>query len=448
MSTNGIIPRERLSEQQQHSLGKLMAFATNRVNLFHTLAGYAGTGKTTLIQHMAHDLAAELKIAFTAPTNKAVRVMQCMADAHGLEVDCLTTYSLLGLRLKNDRPERIVGKDGKSKLPQYQLVVVDECSMVNEALHEYIMADAHEHQVPVVFVGDPAQLPPVKESDSPTFDHEGGSTLTDIVRQAEGNPIIRATGAIRHSIETGAPLRIETGSGENGTIGVHHVTGNMWQEWMRSAFTLENIEDPDRFRVVAWRNKLVGHYNAKVREWLYGVPWNAAFGEGERILAGERASVVELVSGEEKILATDQEAMIYNVASLDEHPAHPEDGVPVLEVMVRKDDGDEMMLYTPHPRAKSQFDNVMRELAGRCKLDRSDDRNLPWFVYWQRKNDYADLRPIHALTAHKSQGSTFENVFVDVADIMTNRNRTEALRCLYVACSRASHNLIVNAVTG
>jgi len=48
------------------------------------------------------------------------------------------------------------------------------------------------------------------------------------------------------------------------------------------------------------------------------------------------------------------------------------------------------------------------------------------------------------MTVHKSQGSTFENVFVDAEDILANPNREEALRCLYVAVSRASHNVIVN----
>jgi exodeoxyribonuclease-5 len=49
------------------------------------------------------------------------------------------------------------------------------------------------------------------------------------------------------------------------------------------------------------------------------------------------------------------------------------------------------------------------------------------------------------MTAHKSQGSTFENVFVDVQNIWRNPNKEEAMQCLYVACSRASHHLILNA---
>jgi superfamily I DNA/RNA helicase len=71
-------------------------------------------------------------------------------------------------------------------------------------------------------------------------------------------------------------------------------------------------------------------------------------------------------------------------------------------------------------------------------------KHFDWIDYWKIKRIFTDIRPAYAMTVHKSQGSTFENVFVDAQDILSNPNREEALRCLYVAISRASNNVIVN----
>jgi ribosomal protein S7 len=59
------------------------------------------------------------------------------------------------------------------------------------------------------------------------------------------------------------------------------------------------------------------------------------------------------------------------------------------------------------------------------------------------KDSIAELRPCVATTVHKSQGSTFDVAVVDVADILTMRNRSEALQCLYVAVTRPKTYLIL-----
>ena len=71
-------------------------------------------------------------------------------------------------------------------------------------------------------------------------------------------------------------------------------------------------------------------------------------------------------------------------------------------------------------------------------------KKISWGGFWALKNEFMhDVRPCHAITAHRSQGSTYRSVFVDVEDILSNYNTTEALRCLYVACTRASDILVL-----
>lgn len=66
-----------------------------------------------------------------------------------------------------------------------------------------------------------------------------------------------------------------------------------------------------------------------------------------------------------------------------------------------------------------------------------------WPEYFRLKDTYIDLRHAEALTIHKSQGSTFDTVFVDVPSLQACRNPNERRRLLYVACSRARSKLFL-----
>ena len=60
-------------------------------------------------------------------------------------------------------------------------------------------------------------------------------------------------------------------------------------------------------------------------------------------------------------------------------------------------------------------------------------RKAAWVQFFQFKDEaFADLRPIHASTVHRSQGSTYEKVFVDLTDIGRSTRRDVLLRLLYV----------------
>ena len=64
-----------------------------------------------------------------------------------------------------------------------------------------------------------------------------------------------------------------------------------------------------------------------------------------------------------------------------------------------------------------------------------------WYEFFNLKNTYADFRPNHASTVHKSQGSTYSNVCIDLTDIGLNNKPMEVARLLYVGITRAKHKL-------
>ena len=92
-----------------------------------------------------------------------------------------------------------------------------------------------------------------------------------------------------------------------------------------------------------------------------------------------------------------------------------------------------------HADSRRAYDARLNQLAEQARK-----KALPWSSFWGYKHTYFhDICPCHAITAHRSQGSTYESTFVDVEDIMANYNRAEALRCLYVAATRAQRVLVM-----
>ncbi|NTU47151.1 AAA family ATPase [Candidatus Roizmanbacteria bacterium] len=158
---------------------------------FITLGGYAGTGKTTLIGHLRNTLHKEkkdLKVAFVCYTGKAARVLRnsLRTEKALYEKDTVgTIHSLIYSPIVNEK-EEIIGWQRKKKIDQ-DLIIVDEASMVDE----YIWRDICSYEKPIIAVGDHGQLPPIRGNFN--LMAKPMLTLTEIHRQAKGNPIIQVS---------------------------------------------------------------------------------------------------------------------------------------------------------------------------------------------------------------------------------------------------------------
>ncbi|MDP3552565.1 ATP-dependent RecD-like DNA helicase [Methylocystis sp.] len=149
------------------------------------LFGYAGTGKSTLARHLAEHV--EGDVAFAAFTGKAALVMR----SKGCK-DARTIHSLIyrATDTETEEPSFVLNDD--SAAARAKLIVVDECSMVDEELGRDLLSFGKK----VLVLGDPAQLPPVKGGGFFT-DAEPDVMLKEVHRQAADNPIIRLSMAIR-----------------------------------------------------------------------------------------------------------------------------------------------------------------------------------------------------------------------------------------------------------
>ena len=269
-----IQPRSKsnLTRDQQQALSRLKFF-TQSQDKFFRLTGYAGTGKSFLMCHYIKWLLSE-GITFVAacPTNKAAKSLIRLADEEDLNLDVKTVAQLLG-----QQPEinEATGKEeflikGEADLTGYNIVIVDEFSMVNkDNFKEIVTAAVSSLLTKVVFVGDAAQLPPVKEFEpivatSELIEQE--ATLTEVVRY--NGELAHVAEQIRSNLSYSRATYPFTTSSDKSILCVRR---GEWLERASAYFESEEYQaNPDYVRFLAWRNKTVNSLNKFVRRSLWG----------------------------------------------------------------------------------------------------------------------------------------------------------------------------------
>jgi exodeoxyribonuclease-5 len=154
------------------------------------LFGFAGTGKTTLARHIAEGV--DGKVLFAAFTGKAA----CVMRAKGCR-GASTIHRLIYKPPEQADENPTFELWRKAPAARARLIIVDECSMVDADLARDLLSFG----VPLLVLGDPAQLPPVKGGGFFT-EARPDVMLTEVHRQARDNPIIRLSMDIR----AGRPL--------------------------------------------------------------------------------------------------------------------------------------------------------------------------------------------------------------------------------------------------
>jgi exodeoxyribonuclease-5 len=408
------------TEDQSLALQKLETFLASD-DPFFLLSGSAGVGKTFILSEVPK-LVKYGGIVGCGPTHKSVKVLSERLP----DVECCTIHRFLGLRPKRSKDKTILTKRNDydpSANAHIRVVCLDEASMNGTDILGWVKKDAEEWDRKYILSGDMYQLNPVGELVTPCFNLDFGphhAELKQIVRQAADNPIITAATAIRDAIAAGKepPMKF----GNNGEVGVYALRPNQWMDKLQQSV---HNHDPDSFRVLAYRNDTVRHYNQVVREML-GYDTTVPFEAGEMVVVNEAYS-----QNDEIILTTGAE---YEVEAMQPftHNAYPD--LEGYQVLLKDSEVVNVLDYVKSGEAYK---------ARLAALKDSALINNDWRAYYRLSEEFADIRPLYGLTAHKSQGSTFDNVFVDFRDIYSNRVAAEADRCLYVAVTRARYNVYV-----
>ncbi len=443
-----------LLPSQKTVFDQLCDFCLNSDAQFITVEGSAGTGKTTVITKMVGEIGRQKAVALTAPMHKAKNVLNRMAyECSAPVADIRTIYSMLGLKPSSDGEIREIVQGNRGKWEGIDIICLDESSQVNQALYRKIIevvegSKYSDQPLKVIFIGDRLQLPPVGEEASLIFSEAEHQVLklTETTRFTEGNPIITLAQHLRDCILSGGKEypTLCTNKGTDGETGIYVMPKEKFKAWQHQGFKSPRYEaNADLFRTVAWRNATVRGYNSGIRKAIYGDKLADPFMIGEKVLAAGPVMAMEpgmgITEDADIVMSTDAEGWIISITEMT-HPFIPREYGQFKVYRLEIGGGEEGVIdaYMLHPDSERDFRNKLNELSSRAKKEKR-----LWRAFWGLHNMVADIRPAHAITAHRSQGSTYKNCFVDVDDIMANWNTVEALKCLYVAATRASHNLML-----
>jgi hypothetical protein len=460
MATRDIV----LTKGQQEGLEELLQWMKQDIfYLRFSLTGRAGTGKTTLINTFLRQCGvAPSSIITTAPTHKAKKVIS-RHTGRASE----TIQKLLGLRLDADVEKFDPEKPAFNQIAQplmgnYKLVVIDEASMINGELYKLILKEAQLFKVKVLFLGDPRQLPPVNEKVSVALKSEGSNyDLTEIIRQDGMNPIMELLDTIVGDIETNS-------SNFNGLLshGVVAKVNNKGEGYIltrsKPDFVQMAIEDfkSEEFqhdfehcKILAWRNDKVKEWNHIIRQNVFRA--NEQIVEND-LLMGYRTIVDEFNA----IRVVNSEDYVVE----DVRPYTTEKNVIGVKINLRSvETGDvSQNVFVVSKESIPQFVTLYNYYFANAKAR----GKAGWNSFFKWRNQYLVLQDVYdsvyyeqygeklfvtskdidygyALTVHKSQGSTYKNVYVDLRDIAYNRDVTERRKLLYVALSRTSGKCVI-----
>jgi hypothetical protein len=423
------------SDEQYDALEAIRTWMKGDSNVF-TLSGYAGTGKTTIIKKIIK--------------NKIIETTQ---------QDGATLHSLLGLRpdvrLENFDPNspEFAQDPEKIQIHKYSLVVIDEASMINEKLLELIEKTVTS-RTKIIFMGDVAQIPPVGEAISAVFTKYTGenfSQLEETQRLTTGNPLELVYDVIRKNLrrpDGGFDRKTALNDKDEGIRFTNDM--NDFASTITQTFNSNDFKnDIDHARVIAWRNVTVAAYNRSIRKSIFGD--NAERIEENDLLMGYRT-----VSRDSGRLVSVQNSADYKVVSRSDKTTS-RDGLAGWNVRLEtKDSGATIVkdVFIVDPTDEESMkkyaeihDKFLKAKAwGQYYEFRYNNllmETIPKGKDGRFKAIIKDLDYGYAITGHKSQGSTYKNVFVVEDDIDKNSKIKERNQIKYVALSRPSHTATV-----
>lgn len=419
------------------------------------LSGKPGTGKTFLAKYFVQKLNQAVPL-FTAPTNEAVRQLELSVG----DATCKTTFSALGLTMNTYKSKPVIMQRQLPKdFSDYNLLIVDEASMVGKQdlqekgsirlLLDYIEASGMR----VIFLGDWAQLPPIesKTGTSPVFD-QGYQTL-------ELTEVQRHQGAI---LEWASLLREEILKPVRNMPAVNDGI-RTWRN-----FKIENLSDTefqellhDEARIITWTNQTsrynncagVNERNLAIRSKLFGgtlaqehfvLPQDRVLFASPVFLAKDHEALTleDLADLKKSKVTFEMKASINTKAEVIKTEVTNLMTVECYRTEVEIEGGVNETVYIPTREGEKRKAHILTELR-KVALEAGDPQKAgeAWNFLHTFNQCYADVKHTYCITGHRSQGSTINKVYVDVSNILQNRERIVAFKNLYVAATRAKNEL-------
>ena len=361
------------------------------------IAGYAGTGKSTLVKFIVNALDIdEDYVCYIAYTGKAAKVLREKGCPNAMTAHRLLYQSF---------PKADGSFYHKIKRPldwPYKLIVVDEISMLPKEIWDLLLS----HKIHVICLGDPFQLPPIGEDNQVLYNPH--IFLDEIMRQAQESEIIRLTMDIRN----GKPLSLFKGN-EVQVIDQKDMVGGMYG-WAD--------------QIIVAKNATRRNVNSAMRKMLFNVDDDAPV-EGDKIICLRNDWETMTEAGD--VLVNGTIGTLNNIQLNKNHPFLK----PQMIADFLPDDYSELDL------AISPHDLYFRNLNIDHKLLTTGE---PTVTDKNFKRFPKGMRPLtfdygYCITCHKAQGSEYDKVLV-LEEFLRGSDHD---RWLYTAATRAKEKLVI-----
>lgn len=442
------------TKDQKTALEEIVSFLSSTENRrIFLLTGYAGTGKSSLIGSLVKTMTEfNQKTVLLAPTGRAAKVFSGYAGHSAFTIH-------KKIYRQKSLTEEFSGFSLSENLHKHTLFIVDEASMISNESSDYsffgtgrLLDDLIEYVYSgdgcrMILMGDTAQLPPVKQENSPALDADvlrsysltvQQSTLTEIVRQAEESGVLTNATLLRNALRFDdtynfPKLKVNTFSD------VKRISGTELIEEISSAYSRDGMEESI---VVSRSNKRVNTYNNGIRNSILyreeelspgdllmitknNYFWVNAFENLDFLANGEFVEVVRVRRQEE----------MYGFRFADVLLRHKDYDIE-FDAKVNLD-----VLHTEVPGMTKEQNDVLFAAVSEDYADITQKRQR---YKKMRENPYYNALLVkygYAVTCHKAQGGEWQNVFLDTGYINKSYMGESFYRWLYTAITRSTKML-------
>ena len=487
-----------LNEKQKLGVDKVNQFISQNIDKYFYLLGYAGTGKTLLIGKIIRDLLYANKmdhIFVCAPTHQALYVMESYLKSNlapNEQIDFLTKMSFMTIHKLLEFKPVIMAEDGSKifksskeskflKQMEDKLIVIDECSMISKEMITELNKYIDLYPIKVLFLGDKAQLPPVHENESIIFStipkNYKHYILLDEIMRTKSPEIKEVATIIRNWNQKDLlnKLLLPTHNKKKAFKLYHKKPNQLEATWFKNFIAkLDKGQIPI---ILTWRNATANMYNRIIRKYVHKVTDLNNYVVGDYAMFNNYYTSPDdgssfYTSNMIKILNINTESKIlfnWNTIVLSEPKTIIDKG---LNILVKKIAKLKNEFHVNSFTVERIYTDVKYAIAGKTYLvqtiQRSDleeyqemlrvtqehiefyykkyksepHANKLWDIYHKRLVEpFAELSFGYSITTHKSQGSTFDSVYVDVDDMSQNPDLVELQHMLYTAATRCSREL-------
>ena len=435
-----------LNEEQQEAFEDILTFIQNgnHKDEYYCLSGKAGTGKTFVLAKVVESLPRRRFIT-AAISHKAKENL--FERINGNNVEPMTIAGVLGMKMNPETGE-FVRDEYATDIPisEADILIVDECSMINEEVIEYIKKKKL-HRTVVIYAGDIGQIRPIRDSKhsklndiSPVFKSPNRSQLKIRVRQGEGNPILEDMDYYWDATQNLSPnlknLLREDKSNDIGSIIYRNNMRQVLEDNIETFKAAIQTNNTNLIKVVTARNEIREKINRIVRKLIWGAENLPEYAVGDLMIMQEGHKL------EDEIIENSLEFSIINFQPI---------VVPIGEYNFKAfqltglcNSGRKISLPVISKEDKAMFQRLCDKLFKEAREEVGIRRKRAFENAWEVAKYFAKAEHAYGISTHKAQGSSYDNVIVNLTDMLTFPvNKQEIASLIYTGGTRARKNVIM-----